>query len=217
VVATGFACAGNRLRIPLSVARPGSTVARFMIAIWVLAICNFGVALSVYGLQVRQAYPNFAEPRVHVGLFTFVDALVTFFVILCLTRSWGWKIALGSAVIGTAAAPMFFEFPFDLIIMARTDPPIPTHATLYRGLLFLSLFIMEFSTVSMLTLLPSVRVTANASYAVAGMFAVFAVWAAFGFEFPSEPLPLLLNIMSKMLCFVAAIMLFVWKGHGRVS
>jgi hypothetical protein len=40
---------------------------------------------------------------VRVG--TFVDARVTFFVILCLTRRWGSKVALASGVIGTAATP----------------------------------------------------------------------------------------------------------------
>jgi hypothetical protein len=38
-------------------------------------------------------------------------------VILYLTRRWGWKVALASAVIGTAAAPMIFELPFDLIVI----------------------------------------------------------------------------------------------------
>jgi hypothetical protein len=77
--------------------------------------------------------------------------------------------------------------------------------------------LVEFSTVSLLTLLPSMRVTAYACYAVAGMFVVFAVWAAFGFAFPAEPLPLALNVMSKILCFVAAIMLFVWRPDAEVS
>jgi hypothetical protein len=49
------------------------------------------------------------------------------------------------------------------------------------------------------------------------MFAVFAVWAAFGFAFPAEPLPLALNVISKILCFVAAIMLFVWRADAEVS
>ena len=109
---------------------------------------------------------------------------------------------------------MIFEFPFDLIVMARTNPPIPGHPMLYRQLFFLPLFLVEVSTVSLLTLLPSMRVTAYAGYAVAGMFAVFAVWAAFGFAFPAEPLPLALNVISKILCFVAAIMLFAWPADG---
>jgi hypothetical protein len=46
---------------------------------------------------------------------------------------------------------------------------------------------------------------------VAAMFVVFAIWAAFGFAFPAAPLPFALNVISKVLCFVAAIMLFVWR------
>ena len=215
VVGSGFAYAGKRLRTQIEITRPGGTAAGFMIAIWLLAIYTSIVATSVYGLQVRQAYPGFVPARVRVG--TFVDAAVTYFVILYLTRRWGWKIALASAVIGTAAAPMIFEFPFDLIVMTRTNPPIPTHPMLYRQLFFLPLFLVEFATVSLLTLLPSVRLTAYTAYAVAGMFLVFAVWAAFGFAFPAEPLPLALNVFSKILCFVAAIMLFAWRADGEVS
>jgi hypothetical protein len=214
-VASGFAYAGRRLRRPLKITRPGGTVAGFMIAIWLLALYTVIVATHVYGLQVRQAYPDFSAARVRVG--TFVDAPLAFFVILYLTRRWGWKVALASAVIGTAAAPMIFEFPFDLIVMTRTNPPLPTYPMLYRQLFFLPLFLAELSTISLLTLLPSMRVTAYAAYAVAGMFAVFAVWAAFGFAFPAEPLPLALNVISKILCFVAAIMLFVWPADGEVS
>ncbi|HZB92025.1 MAG TPA: hypothetical protein VE397_11320 [Stellaceae bacterium] len=215
VVAGGFGYAGTRLRAPLEVTRPGRTVAAFMVAIWLLAIYSVIVATHVYGLQVRAAYPHFAALRVKVG--TSVDALVTFFVILYLTRRWGWKVALASAVIGTAAAPMIFELPFDLIVMTRTNPPLPTYPMLYRQLFFLPLFLTELATLSLLTLLPSMRVTAYAAYAVAGMFVVFAVWAAFGFAFPAEPLPLALNVISKILCFVAAIMLFAWRTDGEAS
>jgi hypothetical protein len=214
-VASGFAYAGKRLRVPLRITRPGGVAAGFMIAIWLLAIYLVIVATRVYGLQVKQVYPGFVGRHVRVG--TFVDAAVTFFVIIYLTRRWGRKVALASSVIGTAAAPMIFEFPFDLIVMARTNPPIPPHPTLYRQLFFLPLFLAEFATLSLLTLLPSMRVTAHACYAVAGMFVVFAVWAAFGFAFPEEPLPLALNVISKILCFVAATMLFVWRADEEVS
>jgi hypothetical protein len=213
VMAGGLAFAGSRLRVPLKVVRPGFTVAGLMIAIWLLAIYTAGIATFVYGLQVKAAYPDFVAARVRVG--TFVDAAVTFLVILYLTRRWGWKIAMASAIIGTAAAPMIFELPFDLIVMARTNPAIPGHPMLYRQLFFLPLFLVELSTISLLTLLPSVRVTAYVCYAVAGMFAVFAVWAALGFAFPEESLPLALNVISKIMCFVAAIMLFVWSADPR--
>ena len=215
VVAGGFAYAGTRLRAPLAVTPPGRATAGFLIAIWLLAVYSVLVATHVYGLQVQQAYPTFAARRVRVG--TFVDAPIAFLVILYVTRRWGWKVALASAVIGTAAAPMIFEFPFDLIIMARTNPPIPVHPMLYRQLFFLPLFLVEFSTVALLTLLPSMRVTAPACYAVAAMFLVFGVWAVFGFAFPAEPLPLALNVISKILCFIAAIMLFAWKADAKIS
>jgi hypothetical protein len=187
-----------------------------MIAIWLIAIHTVIIATHVHGLQVRQGYPDFVPARVRVG--TFVYAAVTFFVILYLTRRWGWKVALARAVIGTAAAPMIFKLPFDPIVMARANPPIPAHPMLYRQLFFLPLFLAQLSTLLMLTLLPSMRVTASACYAVAAMFVVFAVWAAFGFAFPATLLPLALNVISKILCFVAAIMLLVWRedAEGRL-
>jgi hypothetical protein len=215
IMAGGFAYAGTRLRTPLRVTGPGAVAAGFMIVVLLLAIYTFGIATAVYGQQLKLSYPGFVRPRVHVG--TFAYALVTFIVILYLTRRWGWKIALASAIIGTAAAPMIFELPFDLIVMARTNPPIPGHPMLFRQLFFLPLFMVEFATISLLTLLPSMRITAYSAYAVAAMFAVFAVWAAFGFAFPAQPLPLALNMISKILCFVAAIMLFVWRSDEEVS
>ena len=112
---------------------------------------------------------------------------------------------------------MIFEFPFDLIVMTRTNPPVPPNPMLFRQLFFLPLFLVEFSTIALLTLLPSMRVTAYACYAVAGMFLVFAVWAAFGFAFPADPLPLALNVIAKILCFVAAIMLFAWRADREIG
>src|SRR5579872_449013 len=84
LVASGFAYAGKRLRAPIRVTPPGGTLAGFMIAIWLLAIYTAGVATFVYGLQVKLAYPGFVAARVRVG--TSIDAMVTFFVILYLTR-----------------------------------------------------------------------------------------------------------------------------------
>ena len=207
-VAGTFAYLGTRVRSPIGVTRPGRTVSGFMIVIWALAIYTFVVAMRVYGKQLRLLDPGFTPPDVRVG--TPYDAAVTFFVILYLTRRYGWKVALGSAFIGTAAAWMIFELPFDLIVMPMTYPPLPPDPALYRQVFFFPIFILEVSTISLLTLLPSMRITGSALYALAGMFAVFAVWAVFGFSFPGELLPKTLNIISKSLCFVTAIMLFIW-------
>jgi len=225
VAAAALFYVGARLRGPVSVPSPGRTVSAFLLVIWVLSICTFLVAVWAYGTQIKEthAVPLSLIPRARglaaaskgaVRVGTFPDAVVTFCIILYLTRRYGWKVALGSAFVGTAAAPMIFELPFDLIVMGRTYPTIPPNPTLYRALFFLPLFLVEFSTMSLLALLPSMRITRNACYALAGMFAVFAVWAMLGFSFPGEPLPRVLNIISKMLCFVTAIFLFVWNGRG---
>jgi hypothetical protein len=189
-----------------------------MIVIWALAICTFLVAVNAYDMQLKQVQLRVTLPTDRVGaprraairVGTLPDAGVTFFVILYLTRGYGWKVALASAFVGTAAAPMLFELPFDLIIMGRTAA-IPPNPALYRALFFFPLFIVELSTLSLLTLLPSMRINRYACYGMAGMLAVFAVWAAFGFGPPTAPLPKSLNVISKMLCFVTAIMLFVWR------
>jgi hypothetical protein len=87
VVASGFAYAGRRLPAPLEVARPQGAAAAFVIAISLLAIYSDAITAFVYGLQVKEAYPDFVAARVRAG--TFIDAPVTFFVILYLTRRWG--------------------------------------------------------------------------------------------------------------------------------
>ena len=68
--------------------------------------------------------------------------------------------------------------------------------------------------IALLTLLASVRVTGYYCHVVTGMFAILAVWAALGFAFPADPPPLALNVISKILCFVAAIKRFVCDEDG---
>jgi hypothetical protein len=45
----------------------------------------------------------------------------------------------------------------------------------------------------------------------------YAPFPVFLISFPAEPLPLALNIVSKLLRFVAETMLFVWRADGEVS
>jgi hypothetical protein len=153
--------------------------------------------------------------RVQVG--TYFYALVTFCIVVWLTRRSGWRVALGSGFVAACAAPMLFELPFDLIVAARTVPPIPPRPELFRALFFFPLFIVEFATVSLLTLLPPMRITRGALYALAAMFPVFALWAVFGFGYPNVPVDWTLNVISKILCFVAAVLLFVWKAPASAE
>ena len=102
---------------------------------------------------------------------------------------------------------MIFELPFDLIVMGRTHPPVP--AVQFTLLFFLPLFLWEFSSFALLTLSPLMKLSKYTLFSVAAMLYVFAVWALFGFPYPSRPIPFALNVISKILAFAAAITLFL--------
>ena len=131
------------------------------------------------------------------------------FVIILTRNSPGPGTRLASAAIGAMAAPMIFEFPFDLIVMARTYPPIPPDPALYRALFFVPLFLIEITTLLLLRLSPMVRLRRATFFSFALMLGVFAVWALSGFGYPSAPAPITFNVVSKLLAFVTVLTLFL--------
>ncbi len=211
---------GSRLRNPVGMKGPGKAGAAMMVVVWVLAIFTFDVAELAYIVQAIEKLATstskvaVSAPTNPITPLTYGSAVVTFILIAYLTRKHGIKIALLSAFVGTAAAPMIFELPFDLIVINRTIA-IPPSPELYRLLYFLPLFVIEVSTFSLLTLSPLTRVTKYTGYALAGMFFVFAIWALIGFAPPQQAGPVLLNSVSKILCFVTAISLFTTKIGGE--
>jgi hypothetical protein len=200
---------GRKLIGVVGIKRPGKAVGAFMITIWSLSLATFLIAVSTYGLQLYQQHMLAAQPTNPISPITYLCGLGTFIIIAYLSRSHGLKIALGSAFVGMAAAPMIFELPFDLIVMGRTYPPLPPAPTLFRLLFFLPLFLVEISTFSLLTLSPLTKLSKYTLFSLAGMFFVFAVWAFLGFSYPSEPISITLNGISKILSFIAAITLFL--------
>jgi hypothetical protein len=54
-----------------------------------------------------------------------------------------------------------------------------------------------------------VRLSRATFWSFALMLAVFAVWALSGFGYPSAPVPITLNVVSKILAFVTALTLFL--------
>jgi hypothetical protein len=136
-------------------------------------------------------------------------AVAVVFVIIISRNSPGFGTRLASGAIGAIAAPWIFELPFDLIVMARTYPPIPPDPALYRALFFVPLFLIAITTLLLLRLSPMVRLTRATFFSFALMLGVFAVWALSGFGYPSAPLPTTLNIVSKILAFVTVLTLFL--------
>lgn len=160
-------------------------------------------------------YQSYTAPN-PVTPFTEAGAVATFIIIALLTRRQGIKVALLSAFVGAASAPMIFELPFDLIVLNRIYPPIPPAPILFRLLFFLPLFLVELSTMSFLTFSPATRLSRYTLFVLAGFFLVFAAWAAIGFPYPSDSLPTMLNDVSKILCFVVAITLFL-GGNAKTN
>jgi hypothetical protein len=212
IIAVAFAILGARLHRAMGAARPGKAVTFFLCVLWLLSLV---MSLNAVGVYDRAFIQQIASGQVGkitgasnpITPVTLTGVLVTFIVILILSRHHGWKIALGSAILGAMAAPWIFELPFDLIIVGKVYTPLP--ALSFRGLYFLPLFLIEISTYSLLTFSPLVKLSRATLFSLSAMFLVFAIWAAFGFSYPSTPIPIALNAISKVLCFVAAITLFL--------
>ena len=134
--------------------------------------------------------------------------MIAVFVIILIASPYGPVARLGSAAIGALAAPWIFELPFDLIIVTRTYP-IPPDPAWYRALFFVPLFAIALTTLALLTLSPMVRLSRATFLSFAAMLVVFAIWALAGFGYPSAPVPITLNVVSKILAFVTALTLFL--------
>jgi len=219
-VAGGAAYAGIRLRRPIRAVRPPTSVVVLMFSLWGVALVAFLAGLAVYIKQFVHDYPHITS-GVHnpITRVTLLAAAAIFGTILTRT-GWRYQTRLGSAVVGAMAAPMIFELPFDIIVMARTYPALPPDPALYRAVFFTPLFLVELTTLWLLTLSPMVRVRKSTFFCFALMTGVFGIWALFGFGYPQAPLPITMNVVSKILAFITALTLFLpdrlrnWQTDG---
>jgi hypothetical protein len=197
---------GVRFRQGKPGVRPGKFLGALLISSFVLAILTFLTNIAAYGMADVQQDINFTSTD-PITPVTVISGFVTFFVILYLARKSGAGAAIGSAIVGTIAAPLIFELPFDLIVLWQTFPPSPP--TLYTPLFFFPLFLVEILSFALLTLSPVMRLSKFTFFLLAGMFFVFAIWALAGFAYPSTPFPIAMNMLSKVVAFAVAISLFV--------
>jgi hypothetical protein len=208
VTAAAVFYAGLRRRQPARLPKPGRTVRILLLATWPLAILAVPVCEVLYVAHANREHVAIGAPADPITPFTLIGTGLLFCVIAMVLNSRGWRVALGSALIGALAAPMIFEFPFDLIVMARIYPGLPPDPALYRFLFFAPLVLTEVITVALLTLSPAARLSRATLWCLASMLAVFAVWALFGFGYPSTPATTTLNVVSKILALMAALTLF---------
>src|SRR5580700_6476863 len=150
--AAGATIAGIRLRRPIRAVQPGPLGRT-------VTIVAFLICFVFYVQQYVHAYgSNASSPRDRIAPIT-LTAVVVFFVIIVARRSPDIRMRLAAGFLGAIAAPMIFELPFDLIVMARTYPAIPPNPAFYRALFFVPLFLIEITTLPLLRLSPMVRLT----------------------------------------------------------
>jgi hypothetical protein len=205
--AAAVAYAGIRLPLPARLTRPSRTAKIMVLTAWVAAMAALLVSVAVYEVQASRAGFQPTSRSNPITSVTLTGVAVLFVFIAFAHKAKGWRIALGSAVVGAAAAPWIFEVPFDLVIMPRTYPVVDPG--LYRLLLFGTLILAGVTTLALLWLSPAVRVRRATFWCLAGMLAVFAVWSLFGFGYPSAPGPVTMNALAKILALVTALTLFL--------
>lgn len=207
VIAAVLVFLGTRLHRPLRVQKTGTAAGILLAVLWILSFLAFSTAGLLYYVTSARQFGNITPPTDPITPITGLSALVTFIGIAFLGRRHGLKAAVGSAIVGTIAAPMFFELPFDFITIWKNHPPEP--AVLFNMILFFPLLSWEIASFALLTWSPLMRISKYTLLSLGGMFFVFAVWALFGFSYPSTPISFALNALSKVLSFVAGVTLFL--------
>jgi ABC-2 type transport system ATP-binding protein len=215
-VAGGVAYAGSRLRRPVRLPRPGPKATVLLLVAWFTSIPVFFTLVSIYVQHYVHEYPaHGAAPADPITPVTLLAAVAVFAVML--TRgSPRIGTRLGNALVAAMAAPMVFELPFDLIVMARTYPALHPDPAGFRVLFFAPLILVELTTMALLCVAPAARLTRATFYSLALMLGVFAIWALTGFGYPSAPAPTACNVVSKVLAFVVILTLFFPReaAHG---
>lgn len=85
---------------------------------------------------------------------------------------------------------------------------------------FTPLILVELTTLWLLTLSPMVAVRRSTLLCFALMIGVFGIWALTGFGYPQSPLPITMNVVSKIVAFLTGLTLFLpgrlrnWRTDG---
>jgi hypothetical protein len=202
--------AGIRLPLPVRFTQPGPAGRAAMIAAWATSAAALLVCATIYFRQaihdIRVSGTSAPALRLTILPVTLAAAAVLFVIIIS-RRSPDLPTRLASAAIAAIAAPMIFELPFDPIVISRIHMAFPDPPPWI--LVYVPLLLVQITTLLLLRLSPMVRLTRATFFSFALMLGVWAAWALAGFAYPSAPLPIALNIASKILAFVTAFTLFL--------
>ncbi|HTY82030.1 MAG TPA: hypothetical protein VMB24_04545 [Dehalococcoidales bacterium] len=202
ILGLGLALIGSRLKHSVDVPHPGKKLKIGMITGWAVVI------LFILGVVIfyRFGRTHIGTGQANIGpIFpvTLACAVVAFVYTAYIYRHDEFWTTFGRAFICAAAGPMIFEFPFDMIVM----PQIKATATFLTAY-FIPLDAAVLLTLSLLLLSRRVSISRYSMYALGAMFVVFAVWAWFGYSYPSNTISYACNAISKVLGFAAIVFLF---------
>jgi hypothetical protein len=203
--------AGIWLPLPIRFTRPTPAGRAATIAAWAASLAALLVCLAIYlhlGIEDIRASGMGAPALKLTILPVTLTADAVLFAVIISRSSPDLRTRLASAVVGAMAAPMIFELPFDPFVIAKVHG-FPLQPTMYRFLVYVPLLLTEITTLLLLRLSPMVRLTRATFFSFALMVGAWAAWAVTGFGYPSAPLPIALNIASKILAFVTAFTLFL--------
>jgi hypothetical protein len=207
--AGGVTLLGAHLPLPIQFARRRRGTVTALLVTWVLAVLVFLAGAAIYVEQLRREHLMASAPVDNPITPVSVIGVGVIFMIIMIGSSHPWRTTLGSAAVGAVGALAIFELPFDLIVMARIYPPVPPDPALYRAVFFAPLFLIELVTLALLACSPLARLSRTAFFSVALMLGIFAIWALAGFGYPSAPADIALNVISKIVAFVAALSMFL--------
>jgi hypothetical protein len=208
--AVGAVLAGLRLPLPVQFNQPGPAGRTALMVAWGTSITALLVCATIYFGQVTADIraSGRSEPGLRLTILPVtLTAAAALFIFIVSRRSPDLPTRKASAVIGAIAAPMIFELPFDPLVIFRLHRVVPGPPP--WALVYPSLVLVEITTLLLLRLSPMVRLTRATFFSFALMLGVWAAWALAGFGYPSAPLPIALNIASKLLAFAAAVTLFL--------
>jgi hypothetical protein len=203
---------GVRLSLPVRFTPPGPAGRVALILAWTFSIAALLACFAIYLQQlihdIQASGVRVTPPRLTILPVT-LTAVAVLFVIIISRRFPDFRTRMYSAAIGAIAAPMIFELPFDPIVIPRVHVAVPGTPPWLTPLIYVPWLLVEITTLLLLWLSPMVRLTRATFFSLGLMLGVWAAWALAGFGYPSAPLPITLNIASKILAFVAACTLFV--------
>jgi hypothetical protein len=194
---------GRRLRMDHDLWRPWRWLRVVIVVVWILSIL---ILLRIFK-HIGTVDPS-AQVQGPVLPITLASAACTFVLVAYLLRRDGAAASLGGAFAAAVAGPMVFELPFVLIVAPVSSTPTDPGAALT-----IPFFLAMFLTLALLSFSSRSAITRYSLYFLGAMFLTFAVWALFGFSYPSSPVPFLLNSVSKVLGFATTAAMF--RGGDR--